>query len=158
MNHDLTYVQINLDTILSNFQAVQQKVGNKMVMAVIKADAYGHGAVQIARLLESHCAFFGVSSVTEALELRQAGLHTPTLILGNTPVSAFPTVVREGFRPAIYRWEDAEELSREAVRQGVIAPFHFAVDTGMSRIGFQVTPEDADICAAIARLRSEERR
>lgn len=152
LNFDNTYVQIDLDAIAANFQAVQEKVGQKKVMAVIKADAYGHGAVQVARLLQERCAFFGVSSVAEALELRQSGLHTPTLILGHTPVSAFPIAVREAFRPAIYRYEDAQALSQEAQRQGRLVPFHFAVDTGMSRIGFQATSESADLCAAIAAL------
>lgn len=152
MNFDNTFVRIDLDAILDNFCAVQAKVGQKKVMAIIKADAYGHGAVQIARLLQPYCAFFGVSSVAEALELRQAGFDTPILILGNTPTAAFPIVVREDFRPAIYRQEDAQALSAEACRQGKTAPFHFAVDTGMSRIGFQATAESADLCASIAKL------
>ncbi len=152
MNFDNTYVQIDLDKILANFLAVQEKVGNKKVMAVVKADAYGHGAVQVARLLQDHCAFFGVSSVAEALELRQAGLVAPILILGHTPVDAFPVVVRESFRTAIFRYEDAVALSQEAQRQSRTVPFHFAVDTGMSRIGFQATEESADLCTAIAAL------
>ena len=85
MKLDSTYVKIDLDAIAANIAAVRQKAG-VMVMAVIKADAYGHGAVQVARLLEGQCAFFGVSSVLEALELRQAGLKIPILILG-TPRS-----------------------------------------------------------------------
>ena len=68
-------------------------------MAVIKADAYGHGAVPIARLLENRCAFFGVSSMSEALELRDAGIARPILILGYTPPEAFPDAVRLGIRP-----------------------------------------------------------
>ena len=76
MHFDNTYVKIDLDIIRANFDAVQRKVGVP-VMAIVKADAYGHGAVQVARLLEGKCAFFGVSSMLEALELRQAGLKTP---------------------------------------------------------------------------------
>jgi len=148
---DNTYVKIDLDAISANFDAVQKKSGVK-VMAVIKADAYGHGAIQVARLLEDRCAFFGVSSILEALELRKAGLETPILILGYTPVSAFSQAVKHGIRPAIFHWEDALALSREAEKQGVCAPFHFVVDTGMSRIGFQVTEESADLCAKIAAL------
>lgn len=151
MDFDNTRVEIDLDAIEANFAAVRAKAGVP-VMAVIKADAYGHGAVQVARLLKDQCAFYGVSSVHEALELRQAGLTQPILILGHTPVAAFPTVVCQNIRPAIFHYEDAVELSRAAVRAGVTAPFHIAVDTGMSRIGFQVTPEDADLCARIASL------
>ena len=151
MNLDNTYVTVDLDIISANFRAVQEKAGVP-VMAVIKADAYGHGAIQIARCLQDQCAFFGVSSMLEAMELRRAGLDTPILILGYTPPSAYSTAIREGIRPTIFRYEDARALSREAVQQGIVAPFHFAVDTGMSRIGFQATEADADICAQIVQL------
>ena len=151
MHFDNTYVTIDLDTVAANFRAIREKAGVP-VMAIVKADAYGHGAIQIARHLQNDCAFFGVSSMLEAMELRQAGLATPILILGHTRVSAFPTAIREGIRPTIFHFEDALALSEEAVRLGVTAPFHFAVDTGMSRLGFQVTEEDADLCAKIAKL------
>ena len=151
MRFDNTYVNIDLDVVAENFRAIRQKAGVP-VMAVVKADAYGHGAVQVARHLEGQCAFFGVSSMLEALELRQAGLQTPILILGHTRIKAFPEAVRENIRPTIYRYEDALALSQEAVRQNKTVPFHIAVDTGMSRLGFQVTEEAADICAQIAAL------
>ena len=151
MNFDNTRVKIDLDIIERNFDAVLEKAGVP-VMAVVKADAYGHGAIQVARLLQDKCAFFGVSSIHEALELRQAGLTTPILILGQTPIAAFPTCIREGIRPTIFHLEDAKALSAAAQEVGQNAPFHFAVDTGMSRIGFQVTEEDADTCRRIADL------
>ena len=151
MNFDNTRVKIDLDAIGRNFDAVRKKAG-VTVMAVIKADAYGHGAIQVARLLQDKCAFFGVSSMLEAMELRQAGLTTPILVLGHTPVKAFPTAVREGIRPTIFRLEDAKALSESAREAGIEAPFHFAVDTGMSRIGFQADEASADICAEIAAL------
>ena len=151
LNFDNTRVKIDLDAIAHNFDAVREKSGVR-VMAVIKADAYGHGAIQVARLLEDKCAFFGVSSMLEAMELRQAGLRTPILILGHTPVSAFPTAIGQGIRPTIFHYEDALALSDAAQAIGCAAPFHFAVDTGMSRIGFQATEESADICAKIAAL------
>jgi len=151
LNFDNTRVKIDLDAISRNFDRICRKAGVP-VMAVIKADAYGHGAIQVARLLERKCAFFGVSSMLEAMELRRAGLRTPILILGHTPIQAFPTAIMEDIRPTIYRWEDALALSNAAQSIGLTAQFHFAVDTGMSRIGFQVTEEDADICAKIAAL------
>ena len=151
MQFDNTQLLIDLDAIEGNLEAVREKTG-KLVMAVIKADAYGHGAVQVARRLEKKCAFFGVSSILEAMELRQAGISIPILILGYTPVRAFPTAVKQGIRPTIFHYDDAAALSRAAVEAGVCAPFHFAVDTGMSRIGFQATREDAAVCARIAAL------
>ena len=151
LNFDNTRVKIDLDAIGRNFDAVRKKAGVR-VMAVIKADAYGHGAIQVARLLQDKCAFFGVSSMLEAMELRKAGLQTPILVLGQTPVNAFPTAIREGIRPTIYRYEDALALSQAAIEVGMDAPFHFAVDTGMSRLGFQAEEASADICAEIAKL------
>ena len=151
LNFDNTRVEINLDAIGRNFEAVREKAGVS-VMAVIKADAYGHGAIEVGRLLQDKCAFFGVSSMLEAMELRKAGLRTPILILGQTPVHAFPTAIREGIRPTIFRYEDALSLSHAALEAGIDAPFHFAVDTGMSRIGFQAEESSADICAEIAKL------
>ncbi len=151
LNFDNTYVRIDLDAIHDNMESVRRKTGVP-VMAVVKADAYGHGAVPVARFLQDSCAFFGVSSVAEAMELRQAGLDRPILILGHTPVEAFPQVIELEIRPAIFRWEDAVALSEQAQKQGKTACFHLAVDTGMSRIGFQTTEESADLCCKIAKL------
>ena len=155
MNLDSTQLIIDLDAIRHNIRAVHERAGVP-VMAIIKADAYGHGAVEIARHIDGDCAFFGVSSILEALELRQAGIEKPILILGYTPVAAFPEAIRLGIRPAIFRYEDALALSQAATALGMTAKFHIAVDTGMSRIGFQVTPEEADICAKIAALPNVE--
>ena len=102
MDFDSTRVMIDLDILSENFEAIRKKAGVP-VMAVVKADAYGHGAVQVARLLQDKCAFFCVSSILEAMELRKAGLTKPILILGYTPAEAYPTAVREGIRPTIYR-------------------------------------------------------
>lgn len=151
MNFDSTQLMIDLDAISRNIDAVIAK-SRKRVMAVVKADAYGHGAVQVARLLEKKCAFFGVSSILEALELRRANIETPILILGSTPAESFPVAVKNHIRPAIFRYEDALALSDAAREAGMPAPFHFAVDTGMSRIGFQADGESADLCARIAAL------
>ena len=151
MSFDNTYVRIDLDAIRENIETVRRKTGTA-VMAVVKADAYGHGAVPVAQHLQDICSFFGVSSAAEALELRQAGLDNPILILGHTPVDAFPLVVEKEIRPAIFRWEDALALSEEAQHQGKTAKFHFAVDTGMSRIGFQAEEDAAELCCRIAGL------
>ena len=151
MNFDSTRVKIDLDAISANFDAIREKV-KVPVMAVVKADAYGHGAIQVARLLEEKCAFFGVSSLLEATELRRAGIRKPILVLGHMPVKAFPTAIEAGIRPTIYRYEDALALSEAAVQTGKPAFFHFAVDTGMNRIGFRPSEEAADICKRIAAL------
>lgn len=151
MRHDNTYVTIDLDAIEKNIEAVAKKT-SVPVMAVIKADAYGHGAVPIAKLLERKCAFFGVSSIAEALELRNAGIQTPILILGHTPSAEFSLAISRDIRPSIFSLDGARCLSAEAGKLGKTAKFHFAVDTGMSRIGFPFSEASADACAEAARL------
>ena len=84
VDFDSTRVVVDMDALASNMDAIREKAGVP-VMAVVKADAYGHGAVQVARLLQDKCAFFCVSSILEAMELRQAGLTKPILLLGYTP-------------------------------------------------------------------------
>ena len=151
MCFDNTYVKIDLDILARNFDAIRHKAGVP-VLAIIKANAYGHGAVPVARLLSGKCAFFGVSSIGEAMELRQAGVADPILLLGQTPVGTFPTLVHENIRPTIFRYEDACAFSDAAVAAGVDAPLHLAVDTGMGRIGFEPDEESADICKMISKL------
>lgn len=145
------YVTINLDAIYQNVQAVKEKTGAQ-ICGILKADAYGHGALPVAEAIGPLCSFFGVSSVSEARELIRGGITKPILLLGYLHPEDIPQTVALGIRPAVFSYEEAQSISEEAVRQGVEAPFHFAVDTGMSRIGFQVTEEDADICARIAAL------
>lgn len=151
MQFDQTCLNIDLDAVRYNLELVHHKSGTK-VMAVVKADAYGLGAVPIARSLEGCCAFFGVSSIAEAMELRRAGIRTPILILGRVPVSAYPLAVQEDIRTTVFIYEDAAALSAEAQRQNKTALVHFAVDTGMSRIGFQATDESAELCIKMAAL------
>ena len=148
---DTTYLAIDLDVIDENFAAVRQKCHSK-ILTIVKADAYGFGAVPMAKYLESRSDFFGVAYMSEAMELRRAGIQIPILILGHTPRSAYPELIRQKIRPAIFRLDDARALSEEAVRQGVTTPIHFAIDTGMSRIGFQADEEGADLCAQVAKL------
>ena len=146
-----TYAVIDLDAITENYRNIQAKAG-KPVMAVIKADAYGHGAVPVAKALLPYCNFFGVSSVAEGLELRKAGIATPVLMLGHTHPDLFEIAVENELRVAIFSYEDAAKLSDVAVKLGKTAYLHIALDTGMSRIGFQATEESADICEKIAKL------
>ena len=151
MEYFNNYVTVDLDIIRQNYRRICQKAGVP-VMAVIKADAYGHGALAVAKALAQEAPFFGVSSMAEALELRKGNIQTPILILGRVPVCAFEQAVALGIRPCIFTYEDALALSKAAQAAGVVAPLHLVVDTGMSRIGFQVTEEAADICKQIAQL------
>ncbi len=131
-------VLVDLDTIRDNLMAVKRKVGNETgILAVIKADAYGHGAIETARELEKLCDFFGVADIDEAMQLRIGGFNKPILILGRTDPYYSDVIIKYDIRTAISCLSDAESLNREGARQGKKAKIHIAVDTGMSRIGFQ---------------------
>ena len=152
MANHRTAVVIDLDRIKHNIESIKAKIGNANLLGVIKADAYGHGVIEIAKEIEQDCTFFGVAVIEEAVELRKAGFSTPILVLGRVEPYYSDLLVKYDIRPAIFSLEDAKCLSDEAVKQGKTALYHFAVDTGMSRIGFQVTEKDADICKEIALL------
>ena len=148
-----TQAKIDLDAVEYNYNSVRNKLPDgKKLLAVVKADAYGHGAAELAELLDGKCDFFGVACIEEALELKNAGIVSPILILGSVFEDCYDLVVKYDFRIPIFSLEDAEALSNEAVRQGKTVPFHFCIDTGMSRIGFQVSEESADICKQITQL------
>lgn len=148
-----TQAKIDLDAVEYNFNNTKNKLpkGTKL-LAVVKADAYGHGAVELAKMLDGKCDFFGVACIEEAIELKNAGINSPILILGSVFDDCYDLVVKYDIRIPIFSYDDAQALSNEAVRQGKTVPFHFCVDTGMSRIGFQVNEDSADICKKIAEL------
>lgn len=148
-----TEAAIDLDAAEHNFNVTRAKLPeNVKLLCVIKADAYGHGAVPLAKLFEGRADFYGVACIEEAIELKKAGIKTPVLILGAVPKEFYSDIVKYDIRVPIFNLEDAKALSEEAVRQSKTAPFHFCVDTGMSRIGFQVNKESADTCLEITKL------
>lgn len=152
MNHR-TYLKIDLNKLEHNFNCVRNKLPDDVkILGVIKANAYGHGAVEIGEFLDDKCDFFGVACIEEAVELKKAGIKTPILILGRVFPFDIETAVKYNVRIPIFSYEDAVALSNEAVKQGKNVPFHFCIDTGMSRIGFQVNEESADICKKITEL------
>lgn len=152
MNHR-TYLKIDLNKLEHNFNCVRNKLPNDVkILGVIKANAYGHGAVEIGKFLDDKCDFFGVACIEEAVELKKAEIKTPILILGRVFPFDIETAVKYDVRIPIFSYEDAVVLSNEAVKQGKNVPFHFCIDTGMSRIGFQVSDESADICKSITEL------
>ena len=146
---------VSLDAIAHNFQEMKNNLakGTQMI-AVIKADGYGHGAVAIAHLVENYDYIWGFATATceEALQIRHAGIRKPILILGIVFEECFEDLVKEEIRPAVCTLEMAEGLSAEAVRQGKIIHIHLALDTGMTRIGFADRPESIDVIKQISSL------
>ena len=152
MNHR-TYLKIDLNKLEHNFNCVRNKLpSNIKILGVIKANAYGHGAVEIGKFLDGKCDFFGVACIEEAVELKKAEIKTPILILGRVFPFDIETAVKYDGRIPIFSYDDAVALSNEAVKQGKNMPFHLCIGTGMSRIGFQVNEESADICKSITEL------
>ena len=146
---------VSLDAIAHNFQEMKKNIaeGTQMI-AVIKADGYGHGAVPIARLVQDYDYIWGFAAATaeEALELRHAGIKKPILILGIVFEETFEELIREDIRPAVCTLAMAEGLSKEALCQGKTVHIHLALDTGMTRIGFADVPKSVEVIRRIAAL------
>lgn len=153
--YNRVHAEIDLDAILYNMESMHGNISNKTkIMAVIKADGYGHGAVEIAETIEHLDYLYGyaVATVEEGLILRNHGIKKPVLILGYAFPDQYEDMIRAEIRPTVFAREMAEELSITAKRLGMECKIHFAVDTGMSRIGYQVNEESADEMAQLAAL------
>ena len=147
--------EINLDAVAYNFKSMRENLapGTKMI-AVVKADGYGHGAVPIARMAEEYGDIWGFAAATieEAVLLRREGIQKPILILGFLFPDAYEEAVQYDIRPTVFKLSMARQLSEEAVRQGKTVHMHIKVDTGMSRIGFKDHEESADLIKTISGL------
>jgi len=148
-----TIVNINLKALRQNLHAVRRRSGaTGEIFAVVKANAYGHGAVEVARLLqEEGVGHFGVATPEEGAELRQAGIAGSITVLGGILPEQFDAVMEQDLTPALYNTEWAEALSQEASRGGRTIPVQIKVDTGMGRLGFNAG-EAPEKIAAIAAL------
>jgi alanine racemase len=135
-NH-LTWAEVNLDAIAHNARGLKERAGEETeLMAVVKANAYGHGAVPVARTaLENGASRLAVNRALEGVELRQEGLTAPVLILGYSLPSEAETIVRWDLTPTVTTVEGALALSAMSDRQGKVTPIHVKVDTGMGRFG-----------------------
>ncbi|MCR4690829.1 MAG: alanine racemase [Lachnospiraceae bacterium] len=137
------WARVDLGAIRANMDAMHHntKEDTKLI-AVIKADGYGHGAVPIAKSLEPLDYVFGyaVATANEALQLREAGLKKPILILGYVFEEDYPKMIKHDVRMTLFREDQITAISRAADLMGVKAKVHIKVDTGMSRIG--ITPDD----------------
>lgn len=132
-----TWIEIDLEKVKHNTNVVQKRIGNTKIMAVVKANAYGHGDVQIARLLQDqlYIDFFAVSSVDEALVLRESGIYQSILILGYTPEMHFHYLHEQNLTQCLLSKEYAQKIDAYAFQQKVKIPGHIKVDTGMARLG-----------------------
>jgi len=148
-----TWAEVDLDALTANLAAIRAHVGAVPQLAVIKADAYGHGAVRVARSLE-RCgvAFLGVALPEEGVEIRRAGVRVPIVLLGGFAPPQADLVLQHDLVPAVFRLDQVQALSGAAARRRVRAAVHLKIDTGMSRLG--VTARDATDFAARIRAAS----
>lgn len=155
MNKSRVYAGIDLDALRYNMESMHNnlKEGTK-IAAVIKADAYGHGALSVARAIEDlpYVWGFAVATADEAKLLIDDGRKKPMLVLGISFPEHYEMIVEEDIRPAICEYEAAKELSDIACKKNKTCHIHIKIDTGMSRIGLQVNEQSADLVAEIAKL------
>ena len=135
--------EIDLGAVRRNTHAFKQIIGSRVqLMCAVKADAYGHGAVACTKAMHSAGATqFAVATVAEGVELRQAGIEWPILMLNQCPVESIDTLLENDIMPSIYEVEFALAYGERAAALNKVGKYHLAVDTGMTRIG--VTPQDA---------------
>lgn len=148
-----TYAEVDLHAIRHNIKETRKRINeNTKIMAIVKADAYGHGAVEVSHALEDLVEAYGVAMIEEALELRRSGIQKMILILGYTGVEWYPQLVEQKISQTIYTWEMAEQLNEEAGKLGQKAVVHIKLDTGMGRIGFAPSEENVAVVRKISRL------
>jgi len=153
-----SWVEVNLEHLRHNCRTVKQLVGeNIKIAAVVKANGYGHGAVQVSRAcLDAGADFLTVAILSEAVELREAGFTCPILIMGWTPIEGYALAIEQELRLTIYNQQEAEKLNRIALALGKKAIVHLKLDTGMSRLGFQADENGLSIAEAVLQMEGIE--
>ncbi len=149
------YAEIDLAAVRFNLESMHRHTAPGVkIAAVVKTDAYGHGALEIARAVEElpYLWGFAVATAEEARSLREDGRKKPILILGISFPEQYPLIVGEEIRPAVCSTQAARELSAVAARLGKVCRIHVKIDTGMSRIGFAANEKSVDEIAQIASL------
>ena len=144
---------VNLDAIATNMDRIKEKLPESVkMMAVVKSDGYGHGAVPISKKLEPRDDIFGFATATaeEALILRHAGIKKPILILGYTFPYSYEELIQNDVSLTVFKEDMAKEISEAAAKAGKDASVHLKVDTGMHRIGVSCDRDGQKVAAAIA--------
>ncbi len=156
-SYSRTYVTVDLDAIAYNFESMRKNIREgTQIIAVIKADAYGHGAVTVGRFLETFPYIWGFATATaeEALELRDAGIQKPILVLGYVFEDHYEELIDREVRMPVFDLETAEKIADYAEQLHKKAKIHIALDTGMNRIGFKDTQKSAAVICKISQMES----
>lgn len=151
------WAEINLDSLAYNMKNIKKLANGREVIGVVKADAYGHGSVEVSKvLLENGASRLAVAIITEAVELRKNNIKAPIMILGYTPLEFGETLVNNDIEQTVYDLEYAKSLSDIAINMGKKAKIHIALDTGMGRIGFLPNEDSLKKVLEIASLKGIE--
>lgn len=151
------YARIDLDAIAYNMEQMKRNLDSKTkIMAVIKADGYGHGALQIAQMLNDvdYIWGFAVATLDEAVVLRTEGIRKPILVLGCVFPDQYMEMLKNDIRMNVYTVEMAEEISQMAAREGMTAYMHIKLDTGMARLGFDISETSVDSIVRISQMQN----
>lgn len=147
------YAEIDLDAVIKNVESMKANLDSDTAMiGVVKTDGYGHGSVPVAKVIDPYVTGYAVATVEEGILLRRHGIKKMILILGSVYESQFEDLIKYELSLSLFQMEKGERLSEIAVSMGKTAGIHIALDTGMSRIGFPVNRESAEMIAAISRL------
>lgn len=153
--HSRIQAEIDLDAMTYNLEHIKKNLApGTQVIAVLKADGYGHGAVPLARRIQKDPEIWGiaVATVEEGEELRNAGITKPILILGYTYQEDYQKIAKLDFRPAVFKLSMAKELSKAALEAGKTLKIHIKIDTGMTRIGYRDAKKDVPEILEISKL------
>ncbi|MFD3155721.1 alanine racemase [Haloimpatiens sp. FM7330] len=147
------WAEINLDNLASNMREIRRVCESRDIIAVVKADAYGHGALDVAPVfLENGANRLAVAVISEAVELRRGGIECPIMILGFTPPNLIDNILRYDIEQTVYSYDFVYELSQMAKKKNKIAKIHIALDTGMGRIGFLPNEKSIEEVYKISKL------
>lgn len=149
-----TWAEIDLDAAAENIRNIRAITDKKAkIMATVKADAYGHGAYQLARVfLDNGADWLAVAMADEGIQLRRDGITAPILILGTCMNDMYDALIEYDITPNIYSYEGAVKLSETAVKKGKTVKIHIKLDTGMGRIGFVVGEENTEVIGEILKI------
>lgn len=150
----VAWAEIDLDAFKRNLESIRKVLNNgEKICGIVKADAHGHGSVEIAKTLEENdVEYLAVSRAEEAMELRRKGLDLPILILGYTPEQRYRDIIRNDVMFTVYSIEDAVKLNKAAEDLEMDAKVHIKIDTGMNRLGFKVTEESVQQIKEISEM------
>ena len=150
-----TWAEIDLAAVEHNLNQVQDHLqDNSNIIAVVKANAYGHGAVEVAKIAEQHkrVKMLAVATIEEGIELRKANIKVPILVLGTILESRIPEIIYYNLTPVVYTLNTAKKISEQAQREEEVVEVHLGIDTGMGRIGILVDNQPVEKIKSIASL------